>query len=107
MQSPDKNKGNLQFLAGELIHAWSVMNVQTQGDTEINDKAVFTLDAIAYPKTREDEAFQEEFMGLDNDTTKRVDVRYRQMRLLIWKLYDSGILQDKGVPTYGEEEDGA
>jgi len=104
---PEGNKGNLQFLAGEIIQAWAIGNIQTPGDHEINDKASFTLEALAYAKIRDDVNFQKEFQALDDDTTTRMDLRYRQIRLLIWKLADCGVLTDKGVPVYGLDGDDA
>lgn len=100
----DGNKGNLQYLAGELINSWGFANLQADGDSGILDKGVFTLDAIAYPVTRNDPQFKAAWDKVSQD---RVKMRYEQMRLLIAALYDKGILSDKGVPFYdsGDEDD--
>lgn len=104
MAKPDGNKGNLQFIVGEVVTTWATANIMTPGDSEINDKAAHTLEAVAYAKTREDEAFWKEFEALDTANIKRMDLRYKQIRLLMWKLADCGILTDKAIPFYQDQE---
>lgn len=69
------------------------------------DKGVHTLDAFAYPVTRDDDAFKREWNALNVPDKGHVDLRYEQMRLLIAKLYDAKILSDKAIPFYGEADD--
>lgn len=104
MPSPDRNKGNLQYLAGEFLHQFGFALLQSQGDTEVWDKGVYGLDILTYPVSRKDEKWMAEFDAIDNDQTPRLTVRSRQMREMAAKLYDAGILSDKGVPFYDETE---
>lgn len=105
MPSTDRNKGNLQYLAGEFLHQFGFALLQSQGDTEVWDKGVYGLDIITYPVAADDAQFQADFNALDDPETGRVTVRSRQMRLMAKKLYDAGILSDKGVPFYNDQGD--
>lgn len=104
MASREGNKGNLQYIAGEVITAWATTNILTPGDSEINDKAAHTLEAVAYAKTRGDTAFWKEFEALDTPHIGRAELRYKQIRLMIWKLADCGILRDKAIPFFEDQE---
>lgn len=108
MASREGNKGNLQFLAGEFLANFGYALLNSQGDTEVWDKGVFGLDILTYPVASKDPKYQVEFDGADDDETPRLEVRHQQMRLMAKKLYDAGILSDKGVPFYdgaeGEDE---
>lgn len=106
MASRELNKGNLQYLIGEFLNAWGFANLQEEGDGQVLDKGVFTLDALAYPVTADDKEFQAEWTALEKSEKPRINVRYEQMRLLVKKAYDSHILSDRPVPFYDAEDEG-
>lgn len=105
MRDGERNKGSLQFILGEILTAWGIGNLQATGDSAINDKAVFTLEAVLQPKIRKDTGFQSDFMALD--ARNPTELRYKQLGLLIWKASEAGLLLDKALPEYGVGDEDA